>query len=76
MYNHSVFGAQPVCGLLIVSIFQFSLQKVLQNAFGVNLSYVQRVKVKAQCRVWRIFFQSRPHAHIELPESLQLPKIE
>ena len=55
---------------------QCSLQNVLQSAFGVGLSYVQRIKVKAQCRVWRIFFQSRPHAHIELPESLQLPKLE
>ena len=53
-----------------------SLQNVLQSAFGADFGSVERIKVKAQCRIWRIFFQSRPHAHIELPESLQLPKIE
>ena len=79
--NHqSVIRIQPKAGECRLPMtlkaswnyLNIDLQDIVQMAFGVGYSHCQTVTISAHCAVWKVYFQDRPHAESELPESLQI----
>lgn len=51
---------------------QFNLQDFCQKAFGTNYSKTCRVKIYANCRLARIYFNDRSYTEEEIPTDYKL----
>jgi hypothetical protein len=50
----------------------FSLQDFCKKAFGTNYVETLRIKLNANCRLARIYFNSRVYAEEEIPPEYKL----
>lgn len=52
--------------------FNIDIETLWGSAFGVPYQETTEVRIRAECRVWKMFFQERPYSDIELPGKLRL----
>merc|ERR1711964_885753 len=48
------------------------LENVVSKAFGASYEHTRTITIKAQCRIWRVYFQNREYADVELPKLLRM----
>jgi hypothetical protein len=51
---------------------QFNLQDFCQKAFGTNFVHCCRVKIYANCRIARVYFNDRVYSEEEIPTEYKL----
>ena len=48
------------------------LRQIMDHAFGTKYHSCRTVRLYANCRIWKLFFQARDYADDELPEYLRV----
>ena len=52
--------------------FNIDIETLWSSAFGRQFQEVTHVTIRAECTLWKTFFQARPYSDIELPDKLRL----